>query len=292
MIPHTPVTPTQPPVAWPEQWQWPRANRAMLLGVVACVVALALGAVTWNIPVMVASAMIGGICALLWGDSKVPGRTSTLVNAVTLTEATELPPDSWVHFFRERRRSVGVVVTLVAVGAALVGAGIAGWLVDRFDSAETGVLVRIVSTVIGAIGVLFVLGGTRAAVGRKRLGSFGERPLGVALGETALLFATVTGDMIVPWRDVVAVRAEQSSGSARSSKRGVMWLRLNVRRADGSDAPVMLAPASSDVHPWVTYAAIVLAVTDENFRASLGTARAQEQLDSWSAYAAARRRAA
>lgn len=278
-----------PPVRWPDGWRWPRVHQRMLYIGVGSAVALVLGVLFRSLPVILVSALISFVCLALWYESREKYRTSQLVNAVTLTEALAAPPDSWVHFFRERRRSIGVLVLMFLIGAVFSCVGVLTWIIQPADSV---VVVRTVGTAAGLLGVLFIATGWRGLVGRKRLGSFGERPLGFALGESALMLVTVTGVAYVPWTDILAVEATQADRDSKDDDHpGVMWLNLTVRRADGSSTPVMLAPMTSEVHPWVTYAAIAMAAANPEFRARLGTSRAQAELDAWHAYATGSRNA-
>ncbi len=281
------TTGSRPPLEWPALWRWPRVDSRLLhVGFVCCGVIL-LGAITGSIYVAIVAAVFAFVCFTLWHDSRSRYRPSMLVNAVTLTTAEELPPDSWVYFLRERRRSVGLIMVFGVLGLSFGAIGVIGLVATPADKNDSTLVLRIVSVGITLFAMLFIYAAVRTAIGRKRLGSFGERPLGIALGQNALLLVTVAGVEAVAWNQIVSVRAEQlEQAGTHTRDRRPMKLNLRARRADGTIYPITIVPESSDVHPWVTFTAISLAVTNAEFRESLGSAAAQTQLDAWAAYAA------
>lgn len=273
-----------PPVPWPQQWTWPKTQGLPPLLITLVFGGLGVYGLVTGYPAVFAFGLVVVFIAFaLWWNGRGSNVAPTLVNAVTLTEADVLPPDSWVHLFRERRRSWTLVVVFAMFGIICTGVGVIVWVVKPVDD-QNPLLLRIVGTGIGLFGLLFIYGAVRTAIGRKRLGSFGERPLGFAVGPSALSLVTVSGVRYIPWESITRVKPQQSGSRTSLSKNNESLMLLVISRSvDENSLDEYLAPLNFAAHPWTTFATIYLAATNSGFRESLGTANAQEMFDNWTA---------
>ena len=322
VTPDLPSAPTLPPVPWPRAWAPPRrplfpiAAGWVVIGLaVAALVNPAALVAAAEEPAGVLGRVLGSVMVagfgtaiiLVFAGRRLPTASPRLINAVTLTRAQRDLPDDWVHFFPERRRGAGMVAGFAVLALLLLGtaAAAAGLIVpDSARDAGTRVMAAVIGAVVGLVGVLFAWAAIRVGIGRVRGGSFGRRAMGLAIGRTAVLVTGVELVAVIPWSAIRGIEADaiRLGASGRSL--------LGTRRRDDAEVPTIvlhldpaaitaeLAPVtferapgdpvftltadSSDVHPWVLWAALS-SFTDPARRESLGTTFAQRALSSWAA---------
>ncbi len=326
VTPDLPSAPTLPPIPWPRAWAPPRRSRFPLAAgwvIVALAVAALLNPAALTAAAsepagvlgrVLGSAVVAGFGAaviLIFAGQRPPVAPPRLINAVTLTRAQRDLPDDWVHFFPERRRGASMVAGFAALALLLLGAATAAAVVIVPDPARdtgTRVTAAVIGTVVGLAGLLFAGAAIRTGIGRMRGGSFGRRAMGLAIGRTAVLVTGVELVAVIPWS---AIRRVEADAMRFAPSERTM---LGGRRRDDAEIPTIvlhLDPAaisaelravtfeaapgdpvftltadSSDVHPWVLWAALSY-FSDPARRESLGTTFAQRALSSWAAGVAA-----
>lgn len=281
--PRTMTTPELPPLQpWPRRWG-PRRNgqgvkRGGALAILGILVLAIVMALTGDNPAQ--GWVVVGFFALFAlpavGLLTLGSRTSDridFVNAVTLGEARTLPPDSWVHLVRERRRSFVFGASLALFGAIVAALGIAAMVLPSDDM----LLIRVlVGTGTCALGALFLVGGVRMLRARRRLSSFAESPIGVTFGIMGLGVYGVDVDTYVRWDDITGV---VPLGSERSDSARGELVQLRVTRRGAS--PITLNASSVEVDPLVLLTAIDVFSREKNVRALLSSTRGQALLESW-----------
>lgn len=306
---------------WPRRWTPPQRSRFPLaagwviiaLAVVALVNPAALEAAA-DEPVgvlgrVLGAALVAGFGAaiiLIFHGQRYPVAPPRLINAVTLTRAQRALPDDWVHFFPERRRGGTMVIGFALLALPMLGAAVAAVVLFVLDPTHDAVMALYVAIVMGLVGVFFGWAAIRMAIGRVRGGSFGQRAMGLALGRSAVLVTGVELVAVIPWTAILGVEAKVLRlGGRRRSDAEVPTIVLHLDpaaveadaelaaatfEAASGDPVFTISVDSSDVHPWVLWAALSF-FSDPAQREPLGTTFAQRAMASWAAGVAAADRA-
>ncbi len=302
---------------WPRRWTPPQRSRFPLaagwliiaLAVVTLVNPAALEAAA-DEPAGVLGRVLGAALVagfgtaiiLIFHGQRHPVSPPRLINAVTLTRAQRDLPDDWVHFFPERRRGGTMAIGFAVLALLMLGAAVSAVVVILRDPTRDIVVAAFVAIVMGLLGVFFGWAAIRMTIGRVRGGSFGQRAMGLALGRSAVLVTGVELVAIIPWTAIRRVEAKALRlGGRRGSGGEVPTIVLHLDPAavdadtelaaatfeDSPGDPVFTITAeSSDVHPWVIWAALTF-FADPARREPLGTTFAQRTLASWAAGVAA-----
>lgn len=242
----------------------------------------------------------GAAIILIFHGQRHPVSPPRLINAVTLTRAQRDLPDDWVHFFPERRRGGTMVIGFALLALPMLGAAVAAVVVIVRDPTRDLVIAVFVAIVMGLLGVFFGWAAIRMAIGRVRGGSFGQRAMGLALGRSAVLVTGVELVAVIPWTAIRRVEATvMRLGGRRRSDAEIPTILLHLdpaavdaelatatSEAAPGDPVFTISADSSDVHPWVLWAALAF-FADPARREPLGTTFAQRELSAWAASVAA-----
>lgn len=271
------------PVRWPERWGPSRRShpRFVVLGGAAITILFA-AMIPMTAPEGAAvlapvSLVVLGAGASLLGLRQPFGRKAPeFVDSVALTNAESMPPDSWVHFIRQRRAGLLTLLALwsfaVMLAVLVVAAVLAG--IDGRPQALLGLVILLPAA------AAMVTIAVHQSMGEFRLGSFGRRPVGLTVGRSGVALIRGGVPLYAPWSAIASIAALSMGGSSRSAPPMPM-IELRLR---GQETEVLtLTPAGTDVHPWVVLAALSHYLDHPADRAELGTTFAQRRLESWSA---------
>jgi hypothetical protein len=196
------------------------------------------------------------------GFERTGGETGLphLLNAVVLSTAEVRPPDSWIHFFRERGPGRWMTAFFAATG----------WL-------SSVLLVWLSLIVIGRGGseliVLIVLVPILLA-------AFGRRPIGISLGRHGVIRYYLDGVDVWPWESIARVRAEvQAVDQNTGDFDPLLVLVPTPDAADLTESSFSLG--SHQAHPWLIYSAVRFWAEHPEHRDELSTTFAHQRIRSW-----------
>jgi hypothetical protein len=271
------------PVSWPQRWGPSRRSRPLFIVIGGAATALVFAAM---IPAAaregaavlapVSLVVLGAGASLLGLRQPFGKKAPEFVDSVALTNAESMPPDSWVHFIRQRR--AGLLTTLALWSFAVVPAVLVVAAILIGTSGRPQALLGLVIALPAA--VVMVWTAVHQSIAEFRLGSFGRRPVGLTIGRSGIAMIRVGDPLYVPWGSVVSVTALLMGGHRRYTPP----LPLIEVRLRGEETEVLtLTPAGTDVHPWVVLAALSHYLDHPADRAELGTTFGQRRLERWSA---------
>jgi len=207
-----------------------------------------------------------------------------MINAVTLTRARVAPPDSWVHFARERRTGVMLLIVFAVWGLVFAAATVAAVVIGVAGRPQA--LLGAVITAVVAIAFLY--GAVRGVVAEYRLDSFGRRPVGIGFGPSGVALLRVSDPVYIPWDAIRSVSADVLT-PRHGQKTLLVRLRVDPQRVKRVDADtrvsetVTLSPAALRMHPHVLWTALTVFHSEPDERAKLGTTYGQRLLEQWCA---------
>lgn len=279
---------------WPAAWgdRQRRGPRPMIgIGIALLLLGAALSATSGGLAGPLWSGVVLGLFGLtaLAVGLRAPfgsGRMR-MINAVTLTRARVAPPDSWVHFARERRTGAALLVVLAVWGVVMSAAAVVAFRIGLAGRPQA----FLGMAVVGVLAVLFLYGAIRGAVAQYRLDSFGRRPVGVSLGPSGIAVLRIGDPVYIPWDAIRSIDA-----GATEPRRGQETLplirlrvdphRVQVPQGDRVGPTITLMPATLRLHPHVLWTALRVFGGSPVERAKLGTTFGQQLLDGWCAEAA------
>jgi len=200
------------------------------------------------------------------------------LNSVVLTEAQTPPTDSWVHLIRFRRANVGAVIIIFAFGLgllALTAVGVHHVITTSVDSA--GYFRLVPAAILGGLGILITIVGVRTLLMSSRTTSVGERPVGVAIGESGLMLHMLGLDAELPWASVESVEA--GTITVGRGRRGEQEIPTIDIRALGKLHCLPIASLATP--PLLAYSALKLYLDNPGLRGELGTTVAQKRFEEW-----------
>lgn len=284
---------------WPDEWEplgdtstyrgWRGFGWFLLavsiVGVVIVLVQRPVSMIALVLLGLVAAAALGclGLAALL-----SPARGSVeFRNAVTLTDASSAPADSWVHFVRDRPRTMLIGAGFVVAGLVLLALPVAA-----YASGQRGDAPNVVALILGlamslAIGLAGVIGGARLMLGGWRMRSFGRIPNGVAFGPSGLMIVTVDGADVLPWSRVAGAAAIRLDAADTRKARSLSVIEVRTREPGGKVGRRRFMPGAYQVPEIVMWTALSTFANDRDTRAVLGTTEGQGRFEDWVAAARA-----
>ena len=242
---------------------WATGGVAVAVGVASALL-IAVGSLAWGVVLAVAFGMLG-VLAAGFGLFATHRRPPQLINANTLSGAMVRPVDDWVHYFRERPAGAWVRTWLGFSGlgtALLLGLAMPGVL-----AAPGGAwwLLFFVPVLVGCV-VLVVYGVTQLAIDIRN-SSFGQAPVGLAIGRHGVSRYLLAGATWVPWEAIAEVQAYEHS-------------RVVLVRRDGApDLEVSAGVFEQDAV--LLYCAVRFYVEHPELRDELGTTLAQQRFVAW-----------
>ena len=280
------------PVAWPQAWgaRHPRRPLAMLgIGSALLLIAVVMAATAPGDAARGWSALVFALFAFtalaVYARAPFGHGTPQMINAVTLTRARVAPPDSWVHFARERRTGVMLLIVFAVWGLVFAATTVAAVIIG-----VTGRPQALVGAVVTAVvAIAFLYGAVRGVIAQYRLDSFGRRPVGISFGPSGVAVLRVSDPVYIPWDAIRSVQADVTT-----PRRGdpMPLLRIHadprrVRTADGDEVPgtITLSPGDVRLHPHVLWTALRVFRDAPDERAKLGTTFGQQMLEEWCAAA-------
>lgn len=240
---------------------------------------VAIVAVSWPIS-------LGVVVMGLWAVDRMPRGEAELVNAVAVTPSRDRLPDDWVHLVRGRPVPPLLQLGLLAYGAYGVAMAVGAALDARANGDAAALLSALIFTAIG-LGMLGVA--AWAALGRRRLSSFGRTPIGLTLGPSGVTLVTVRRTRFLAWDDIRLVETP-SAARSRDTEHLYRTVRLTVRPSDGGPPEVTLVMSRYRLEPAALYTALVTFSQNAGLREVLGTTHGQALLEAWSEAARARER--
>ncbi|MBW1638444.1 hypothetical protein G3H63_05025 [Microbacterium resistens] len=283
------------PVAWPRVWGPAARGRSPFLVVGG---AAMLGVSLAMLPGVTEAGMAAlspfafaliGAAVLVLGLRRPFGRGEPeFVNAVVLTEAEQAPPDSWVHFLRQRRVGLPLLIMFWVLALVLVAAVPAAIFI-ALGGRDSALLTLVVTVPMAA---LFLVAAVRSTLAQHRLGSFGRRPVGLAVGPSGIALIRLGDPLYVPWDAISEITPRQiESSRSRTPPAPLIELRIDAAHTEGEMPGVlMLTPAGLRVHPWVVWGVLTHYRSRPEERAELGTTFGQRRLVAWNAWAGAQGR--
>ncbi len=214
----------------------------------------------------------------------MPRGHAELVNAVAVTPSDRRLTDDWVHLVRGRPVPPLLLLGLFAYGAYGVAMALGAALDANANDDAAAFLAALVFSAIG-LGMLGVA--TWAALGRRRLSSFGRPPIGLTLGPSGVTLVTVRRTRFLAWDDIRLIETPLVARS-RDTEHLYRTVRLTVLPSDDGPPEVTLAMSRYRLEPAALYTALETFRENPALREMLGTTHGQALLDAWSE--AARRR--
>lgn len=199
------------------------------------------------------------------------------INAVTLTNASRRPVDSWIHFFREappRRRMVLVFGVIGLVGCALAIIGI----VQTLAQGHGWLLLILVPVLL--VCALFALAGGIGVVIRFRLASWARRATGYAVGAGGISSYLLDAVQTWSWDEIESVSARAMVFDVDTGDYAP-YITVHLR---GEDMPEEFAVSDHEAHAWVIYCAMRLWHECPDLRGELSTTFAQQRMEGWAAW--------
>ena len=207
-----------------------------------------------------------------------PRGSVQFINAVVLTEAEAPPTDSWVHLIRFRRATAGPIIVLSAFGLGLAGITAIGVQHVLTTSVDASGYFRLVpAAILGALAALFLTIVLRSLFMGSRTTSVGQRPVGVAVGESGLMLNMLGLDAELPWASIESIEA--GTITVGRGRRGEQEIPTIDIRARGKLHCLTLASLSTP--PMLAYATLKFYLDNPSLRDELGTTRAQSRFDAW-----------
>lgn len=250
------------------------SNGAPFVGVVA---------VSWPI-------VLGVVVMGLWVFDRMPRGDAELVNAVAVTPSDDRLPDDWVHLVRGRAVPPLLQIGLIAYGAYGVAMSVGAALDATANDDGAAFLAAIIFAAIG-VGMLGVA--AWAALGRRRLSSFGRAPIGLTLGASGITLVTVRRTRFIAWDDIRTI-ATPVAARSRDTEHLYRTVRLTAGGGageSGGEALEVLLPMSRyRLEPAALYTALVTFSQHPGLRELLGTTHGQALLDAWTDAARTRER--
>lgn len=285
---HGSMTPEEPPYPLPEHWtlQAPRLGSVgWLIGFAVLSVAglggtIALLARQEPVGAIVPAALflVIGLCLAVaterTGDERGDPR---FINAVTLTNATRRPHDSWIHFFREappRRRLTAAFAVIGLLGSAIAVVG----GVQAVTLGLGGALIAYVPMLLAS--AVFVFAGGAGFVTRWRLASWARRATGLAIGAAGVSHYLLDDVRTWTWDEITDVGAMANVYDTDTGDY-LPYLRLTVA---GETEQVVLPLSDHEVHAWVVYAAVRFWHEHPEARSELSNTFAQQRMERWAAW--------
>ncbi len=205
------------------------------------------------------------------------------INAVVLTRAERAPEDSWVHFFRDGRTPRAVIAGMLGVTIPLLAATAwAGVLIVRAGGGALWWLFAVAFMLL--IGVIALFAMWAAAAVRRRVGSFGRRATGIAIGRSGITLHFLDDPSFIAWENVRAVTA---GTSVKDQKTGDFVPELDLELENREDQWVPIG--GYEAHAWLIYCALRFWAEHAELRHELSTTFAQQRILGWRAAMAAAR---
>lgn len=202
-----------------------------------------------------------------------------LINAVVLTTARVRPADSWIHFFREARPGIRLIVGFTAAGlfasAAFTWAGV---LAVASGGDAPLMLIALVPLVLAALVV--ALAGVLSAVIRWRHSSFGRRHIGLSIGRHGVSRYYLDEVDTWAWESITEVRA---TVSAVDKTNGSFMPGIVIAHAKDEDGLTEHKYTLDDyeAHAWLIYTALRFWAEHPESREELSTTFAQQRIAGW-----------
>lgn len=287
------------PFPLPERWRI-TAARPFTLGAgvsMSVAAALAAGLTVWALArgdvwqsviltvVFAALALFVGVgFEVAGGESGAP----LLLNAVVLSRAQVRPPDSWIHFFRQRGPdlwwTIGATTAGVGASASLICAGA---IVLARGGAWLGMLFLVVPLLLGALVV--ALAAVISIVQRWRHASFGRRPIGISVGRHGIIRYYLDGAGEWAWADIIQVTASVSAVDEQTGDFSP-GVDLTVRGSGGEPEAIHFGLSRYQSHAWLIYTTLRFYLAHPDLRSELSTTYAQQRIEGWRDAISARRR--
>lgn len=220
------------------------------------------------------------------------------INATVMTKAEKPTADSWVHLAPAR----GVRLSLILAGAVTT---VASWAVIVFivlvllgyaervnpeDTTEGGYLLALVPFLGFSALATWI---TSLQIARRiRNSGFGERPAGLALGETTVTIRVPGQEVEIPWDQIVSVQPKriaslsETGGSVLLNRRGrgdhLDLIRMTLQ--PGGDITVSEQWCSADgytVPKDALYTALRFYHAHPEHRWELGRVEGERRLEGW-----------
>jgi len=202
-----------------------------------------------------------------------------LLNAVVLSDASERPPDSWIHFFRERGPGLWLTVCFAAVG--LLGSVALGWAVVLSIAQGGGGPWSLVLTIPLLLGALVVaLAGVIAIVLRWRHASFGRRPIGVSVARQGVVRYYLDGADLFPWEKIREVRPTVGAVD-KSTGDFTPGIEIVLDESEPGPHERHYDIGGYESHAWLIYTAVRFWAEHPALREELSTTRAQKRITAW-----------
>ncbi|SDG90423.1 hypothetical protein [Microbacterium sp. 77mftsu3.1] len=277
--------PLPPPYPLPKDWRVGTPTRIrpwtvviyslVVLGSAAALAFAVLGgnvgAATWWVLVFAGATLGFGVhFERAGGERGMP----ELLNAVALTRAEKRPPDSWVHFFRERGAGSWVSAWFTVAGVVSTAAFV--WAIVRSVTTDAALaLIWLIPLLLGALVVL--LAGSIAIVSTWRAASFGRLPIGVGIGPSGVTRYYLDDTDDIDWARIARVAP---TVSAVDETTGDFTPSVELRAAD-DEILLDLNISGFRAHAWLIYASIRFWAEHPEMRHELGTTFAQQRMDGW-----------
>lgn len=228
------------------------------------------------------ASLFGGVGAALGVSYQRSGTERGLphlINANVLTRATVMPPDSWIHFFREATLGVWLTVWWVTTGTITSASFI--WTtvsIAREGGATLGLLALVIPLGLGAL--VLALAGWIAVAQLVRHGSFGQRPIGISLGRSGVIRYYMDGVDVWSWDDIASV---SGTGHMIDKDTQDFTAMLEIEKSAHS---VDVTLDEYDItgyqsHPWLIYTAVRFWAEHPELRHELSTTYAQRRIEGW-----------
>jgi hypothetical protein len=272
------------PYALPQDWALTRPARepwwrialwivAWAFGIASAVVRLVQGQPGPAMLLLVVFGLVGFLAVgELWRPGWVRGRPE-LINSVVLTRAVTRPADSWVHFFRDSRVGMPVVIGLLLLGGPQAILGVWGASI-AIGTGDAWWIVAVAAIVI-ASGVILLVAALHLAAARSRLSGFGRRLVGLSLGRSGLGVFDVGLASEIPWDEIRAVRAATWAGDRTAGD------AVSVLVIETSAETHRVFVSDCAAHPWLVYCAVRFWLENPDERRELGTTFAQMRMLEW-----------